>query len=120
MGTAAELDALRWRHEADRLLGRDDARGALLTYDKALALDPFVYACWLGKGKALEALGNDDAALDRYDIAASLAGSDSSGMMTLSIQAGVRAPSSISSPPPACTTGCALSACSPLPIGSGT
>jgi tetratricopeptide (TPR) repeat protein len=73
MGSAAELDALRWRHEADRLLGRDDAWAALLTYDKALALDPFVYACWLGKGRALEALGHVDAALDRYDIAANLA-----------------------------------------------
>ncbi len=33
---------------------------------------------------------------------------------------GVRSASSTSSPPPASTTGWALSACSPLPIGSGT
>ena len=33
---------------------------------------------------------------------------------------GVRAASATSSPPPASTTGRALWACSPLPIGSGT
>ena len=73
MGSTAESDALHWRHEADRLLGRDDARGALLTYDKALTLDPFAHACWLGKGKALEAIGREDEALDHCDIAANLA-----------------------------------------------
>ncbi len=53
-------------------------------------------------------------------IAVSRGPSDSSPATVSPTNSGVRSASSTSSPPPALTTGSALSRCSPLPIGSGT
>lgn len=72
MGSTAESAALWWRREAERLRSGGDAQGAVLAYDRALALDPFACACWLGKGAACAALGLEDKALDHYEIATSL------------------------------------------------
>src|SRR6185295_18452698 len=53
-------------------------------------------------------------------VAASRAGSVSSGTSSASTRSPVSSASGTSTPPPAATTGAALSACSPLPCGSGT
>ena len=52
--------------------------------------------------------------------ASSRAGSPSSGTSSASTRSPVSSASGTSTPPPAATTGSALSACSPLPCGSGT
>ena len=52
--------------------------------------------------------------------ASSCAGSPSSGTSSASTRSPVSSASATSTPPPAATTGSALSACSPLPCGSGT
>mgnify|MGYP006178660651 CR=1 FL=1 len=53
-------------------------------------------------------------------MASRRAGSLASGSTWPRSAPGVKSASSMSSPPPAATTGCALSLCSPLPMGRGT
>jgi tetratricopeptide (TPR) repeat protein len=72
MELSVEPSAPWWHQKASRLLSAGDARGALHAYSTALALDPFRFGTWLGKGQALELLGRGDEALDHYDIAVSL------------------------------------------------
>jgi tetratricopeptide (TPR) repeat protein len=52
--------------QGDLLMSQGDAQAAKVAYEKAVAFGPFTFDAHLGLAKALEALGETEAALEEY------------------------------------------------------